>query len=360
MESYAPMAGKRERLARILDAVGFNTVVTALRARTPSTWLSVLTYHRVGVAVDDAELAGDMYDASPEQFDAQLAHLSQHFHFVSTDDVIGMLDGRPLPPNPVMITFDDGYIDNLKTAMPMLLRHGAKATFFIPTYYVDERRLFWWDRISQLVGRCERETIALDYPRKLSFDRQHAIKPLTELVKAEYALDLDRYLEHVADRCGVACSIDEERALVDDLLMSWDDIRELDANGMDIQSHTWTHRVVQTLPPDQLAEELLVSRETLEQQLGKPVRGLAYPVGYPIAGQRAISDAVAAAGYRVAFSAQTGPIATWRRLDRFDLNRIAADPDASGALFRAIMALPLLSPAQRKRGPQPISEAASA
>ena len=70
-------------------------------------------------------------------------------------------------------------------------------------------------------------------------------------------------------------------------------------------------------------------------------------VGYPIEGDSVIRAAVRRAGYRVAFSNQTGPIPTWRRVDALDLNRMAAYPEASGALFRSMMALPLLSPVDR-------------
>ncbi len=336
------MVGKRERLARVLDAVGFSTAVTALRARMPQNWLSVLTYHRVGSPSD--ALGGDMFDATEEHFDRQLAYLSRHFNFVTTDDVIGMCDGGSLPPNPVMLTFDDGYVDNLTTALPMLLRHGAKATFFIPTDYVDRRRLFWWDRVSLMVSRTTREVFELDYPRKLRVERSQALKKLTDLVKTEYDLDLERFLDHLAARTDVQLASDEERVQVDELIMTWDNIRELQASGMDVQSHTHTHRVVHTLRREQLDRELRISREILEDQLGRPIRGLAYPVGYPIAGQRHIRDAVAAAGYRVAFNTQTGPIATWRRIDPLDLNRMATDVGMSAALFRATMAMPVLSP----------------
>lgn len=336
------MVGKRERLARILDTVGLSSAVTSLRKRTPPTWLSVLTYHRVGTTND--ELAGDMFDATEAQFEQQIAHLARHFNFIGTEDVIRWIDGRPLPPNPVMVSFDDGYLDNLHTALPILLRHGATATFFIPTDFIERRRLFWWDRISLIVERMKDERIVLDYPEHLSVDREGAPRLLTDVVKTAYGLDLDRFLEHLSDRAGVAIDEGEEQTAVAKLLMTWDDIRELAAAGMDVQSHTQTHRVVQTLRPAQLQRELRGSRELLEERLRTPVRGLAYPVGYPLRGQQPIRDAVAAAGYRVAFSNQTGPINTWRRADPFDLNRMSAYPEASDALFRAIMAVPLLSP----------------
>ena len=61
--------------------------------------------------------------------------------------------------------------------------------------------------------------------------------------------------------------------------MTWDDVRALAGAGMDIESHTRTHRVLDTLDRDQLRDELVGSRRDLEAQLGRPIRAIAYPVG---------------------------------------------------------------------------------
>lgn len=337
------MVGKRERVARLLDGAGVTRALVSIQRMTRPLWLPVLTYHRVGRPYPGDPLPPDSYDAWTEQFDEQLRYLAGHFTFVTSTDVVAYLDGAPLPPNPVMLSFDDGYAECRRVALPLLQRHGGKATFFIATDYIERRRLFWWDRLRLLVTRSDRDVIHLSYPQPLEVPRERAGRILTTLVKTLYGLDLERFLQHVAERAGVRISADEEAALVSQLLMTWDDIGALLDEGMDVQSHTRTHRVVQTLREEELGDEFSASRALLEKRLGTRVTTLAYPVGYPIRGDRAIRQALDQAGYRAAFSNQTGAIAAWRANDAFDLSRIAMSTSYSAQYFRSLMALPLLA-----------------
>lgn len=337
------MVGKRERVARLLDGAGVTRALVSLQRMARPLWLPVLTYHRVGRPYHDDPLPPESYDAWTEQFDDQLGYLADNFTFITSADVVAFLDGAALPPNPVMVTFDDGYAECRKVALPILRAHGAKATFFIATDYIERRRLFWWDRLRLLVTRSDREVIELTYPHRVDVPLQHAGCILTTLVKTMRGLDLERFLDHVAERAGVVISASEEAQLVTQLVMSWEDIAALLREGMDVQSHTRTHRVVQTLLPDELCEELCESRALIERRLGIRVTTLAYPVGYPIRGNAVIRQALGDAGYRAAFSNQTGPIAAWRANDAFDLSRISMSTTYSAEYFRSLMALPLLA-----------------
>src|SRR5436305_12728994 len=68
-------------------------------------------------------------------------HAELDYTVVSLDDVIAhYLERKPLPPRAVLITFDDGYLDNLENAVPILRRHGYPAVLFVPLGYLNERR----------------------------------------------------------------------------------------------------------------------------------------------------------------------------------------------------------------------------
>ena len=88
--------------------------------------------------------------------------------------------------------------------------------------------------------------------------------------------------------------------------MTWDQVRALARAGMDVESHGRRHRVLQTLDDATLDDELAGSRADLEAQLGRPVRAIAYPVGRRIAREARIRDALAAAGYRIGLTNQSG------------------------------------------------------
>ena len=95
----------------------------------------VLCYHRV-----DPHRC-DRFSVTTEQLDAQLAQLRRSgFSFIHARD---LLSDVPLPERPLLITFDDGYLDTLEHAQPVLRKHGAKATVFIVTGYAGDRAR--WD-----------------------------------------------------------------------------------------------------------------------------------------------------------------------------------------------------------------------
>jgi peptidoglycan/xylan/chitin deacetylase (PgdA/CDA1 family) len=339
--------GKRESLVGVLERLGLVEALLQTRRVVGLPWLTVLTYHRIANPGAGSDLDEGVIDATPEQFDQQLALLARHFRFVSIDEVVGFLRGQPLPPNPLLITFDDGYLDCVETALPLLQKHGARATFFLPTHYLDERRLFWWDKISLILKRSTRERIELAFPEPRSLPlgarRAESERRLLALVKTERGLDLNRFFDELERASGVILSREEEKALVDASLMTWNDVDRLLRAGMDVGSHTRTHRVLQTLVGPDLDDELSGSRRELEERVNRPITSIAYPVGYPLSHDATICSALERAGYAVGFTNATGVSLTLRRPPPFDVRRLAMDVGLSHGFFRGLAALPHLA-----------------
>jgi len=345
----------RRRMARELARTGLLHVALSLRRRLPSPWLPVLTYHRFAssntaqaspTAID--LLDQNVADTTPETFDLHMSLLARWFTVLDLNEVLVLPAGKLLPPNPVVVTFDDGYKDGLHVAMPILRRHGIKATFFVATDYVDQRKLFWWDRIHMAVKSTRREWIELSYPAPLRFrvrteaERRSVAARLTRLVKDETDLDLERFIDGLFEACDASPAAEEERLLAEALLMTWDDLRALQDGGMSVQSHTRTHRTLQTLPLARLRDELGGSREVLERELGQRVKAIAYPVGKRLGSAPQIRDAVRSAGYELGFSNDSGVNNAWT-FDRLDARRLSLDVDLPEAHFLAMLALPWLS-----------------
>lgn len=335
--------GKRAFLASVLQRSGLVTLNLRVRRRLAPTRLTVINYHRV----DDVEGSEDVdegcHDATVASFERQVEILSREFNLITLAQLSAHLQdtqrqGTRLPPNPALITFDDGYLDNFEKALPVLERYQAPASFFIATDYLTQRRVFWWDRISYLVKRCRQPRIVIEYPRKLELDmrrdRAASTETLLDLVKQTHALDLERFLAELTQASGVEWDATLEKRLADRLLMSWDQVRELKRRGMDVGSHTRTHRVLGTLRSSELESELCGSRDDLERELGVPVSAIAYPVGPPIAHVPELRRAVQAAGYQVGFSYGTG-FQSLRRIDPFDVRRMAVERPWSDERFRA-------------------------
>lgn len=338
--------GRREQIATLLDRAGGLDAILAARARLRLPVLSILTYHHVCDPEPAYRFDPDVADVGPAQFRRQMTLVKKHFNVIGVEQLLAGLDGKKLPPNPCLITFDDGYLSNLDVALPVLRDLGLTAVFFIATSFVGERRLYWWDRIAYVVATSTRPRVELRYPRQRTVelgDRAAARAALVSVIKNEPGLDLPRFLDELTAAAGVAWSRDIERKLADELIMTWDQVRQMRDAGMDIESHTRGHRVLQTLDGDGLHDELAGARVDLERELGRPSRVVAYPVGRTIAPFPQVRAAVAAAGYRCGLTNASGVVPLWRRLDQFDVGRIAVDRDLTDQMFLGQLAIPQLA-----------------
>jgi peptidoglycan/xylan/chitin deacetylase (PgdA/CDA1 family) len=255
--------------------------------------------------------------------------------------------GTPLPPNPVAVTFDDGYLDGYERALPILKKHDCKAIFFIPTTQITQRRLYWWDRVAYVLKRSNRPRVRTEHPLPLDInlegDRSREIHRVLRIIKHR-PLDHELFFDDLCNAAGISWNRGVERVFADRLLMKWDHIRALRDAGMDVQSHTRTHRVLQTLTPAELADELRGSRIDLERELGCRVRTIAYPVGNPLSCSSPIRRAVADAGYELGFTNGTGPTPLWGELDKFNIRRQTVERNISEAYLLSILAVPPLAP----------------
>ena len=107
----------------------------------------ILMYHRV------AEVDSDPWGlcVSPRHFSEQLEVLTEYGTPLGLSRFIQALNRGRLPPRPIVVIFDDGYIDNLSHAMPLLERYEVSATIFLVSGAMGRRREFWWDQLERVL-----------------------------------------------------------------------------------------------------------------------------------------------------------------------------------------------------------------
>ena len=108
--------------------------------------LTVVMFHRVlPLGSRACQHAEREYVVGTEEFDRCLAFFGRHYSVVTLAQVeAAAAGGKALPPHPLLITFDDGWHDNVEHAEPILQRHGMKATMFINTDAIRQSGLRWW------------------------------------------------------------------------------------------------------------------------------------------------------------------------------------------------------------------------
>jgi peptidoglycan/xylan/chitin deacetylase (PgdA/CDA1 family) len=129
----------------VRGAVAALVILAAAWAVWPAAGVPILAYHKVG----ETEEA---YSVAPADFERQMRHLAEEGYTAVTLAALvdHMTAGRPLPPKPVVITFDDGYADNYATALPILKKYGLRATVFVVTDFLGEETYMTWDEVKAM------------------------------------------------------------------------------------------------------------------------------------------------------------------------------------------------------------------
>ena len=323
-----------------------------LRRYVPVPNLSIVTYHHVAEQDPTYPYDPDVADATPQQFRRQMETLARYCTPIGIDELIRAVEGQPLPKNPVMVTFDDGYRSCHDVTLPILRAVGVRATFFVSTSFIEERRLYWWERIALVLKQTKltHATITYPQPMELNLADPKVRNQLLDLVKGTASMDIDRFLNELCIALAVEWNREIESEYANGLIMTWDQVRALARAGMDVESHGRRHRVLNTLDTDMLHDELAGSRADLEAALGRPVRAVAYPVGRSIARKTHIRDAIASAGYRIGLTNASGVNRVWplamrgvMPIDPFDVRRLSTDRTMSDAMFLTQVAVPQLA-----------------
>ncbi|HWG06789.1 MAG TPA: polysaccharide deacetylase family protein [Beijerinckiaceae bacterium] len=270
----------------------------------------VLMFHHVRPWAGGTFAPNRGLEITPEHFESTLVTLGAcGFEIVALDTAVERLkEGRAIRRPPfAVLTFDDGYRDNLEFALPILHRHKAPFTLFVTTGFADRSARLWWVELEQAIRRLSKLTAAIG-GEQLAFDiADDAEKAAawTEIYWRLRAQPEDILLDVVAKLAGAA-GIDG-RTIVEGLCMNWQELTAMAADPLcTIGAHTLSHPRLATCSETMLRRELGKSREILAEKFGGPVRHLAYPVGDPTSAGPREFGAAAEIGYTSAVTTRPG------------------------------------------------------
>lgn len=324
---------RREVAGAALYWLGLGHGFTALARPTGAI---ILMYH--SVATDEfAEFIDPPNRIAPTEFERQMAFLQRRRRVVSLSDLLAQLESGHSPEaGTVCLTFDDGYLDNLTTAAPILERYGLPATMFVPTAYIDRAETQWadtlhWQFSQRTAHRLEMASIGL--VADLANPRQRA---------AARKLLHQRLLEAVyVERHGLLVEVERQLRPAGQsprLTLNWDEVRTLVQRYplFDIGGHSRDHMDLRAHRGDIANEQIAGCAADLRRELGSEPQHFSFPYGRWCDETRTL---VRAAGWRSAM----GDSADFRvglSTDRYVMAR-ADTPDSMTALrFRTSPAFP--------------------
>lgn len=231
--------------------------------------LSILIYHQVLEDFDPLR----PFEPTAAIFDWQMALLSRYFLPMSLEEAAQRLRNGSLPANAVCVTFDDGYLNNLTVAQPILARHGIPATVYVATAFSHGRNM-WNDRLLHLFADPLRNQLVLD-GEVTHFETWAQRRELAQLWlgRLKYLPTQER-TERINELCHDN-SVEEQAPL----MMSPAQIKVLSASGVEVGAHSVNHPILKVLSIEEQEWEVCESKVELERWVGRPVKHFAYPNG---------------------------------------------------------------------------------
>jgi peptidoglycan/xylan/chitin deacetylase (PgdA/CDA1 family) len=275
-------------VAGALAVVGAPLVVNMVRRRQAGgSRVLILSYHRVTPDFGQSAKEGlASLLVSTSSLRNQLEHVARRHEIVSLADACRIL-AEPVgggERDVVAITLDDGYADNHDHALPLLASMRVPATVFVPTAYVGTDRRLPHDRLFDALSLLSRRGIPYQragIPVGLQALLSLAAKPgpaatLDTLIRA---LPHDR-LVALADALEARLGTSERDLPPGTRLLTWAQIRDLAAGGVEVGGHSMNHAVLSNIPLDDARREIAGCRDHIAERLGRRPRFFAYPNGY--------------------------------------------------------------------------------
>lgn len=240
------MSGTR----RLRSLAGTRRIKATLGRLTYRSGIHVAAWHNRAVIAlfhrVDDRYVDDPITCPRVQFTAFCDFFARHFKVIALSELLDLLRRGADISRRAVITFDDGYRDNYRFAAPELRRRGLPACFFVATELIGTETTPWWDAA-------------------------HSIR-------SEW--------------------------------MSWDEVRDLRAQGFEIGSHTMSHADCGRITGEEAMREIVGSKARLEAELGSPVMHFAYPFGDPDHMTEQNLELVRAAGFGCCLAAHGGIVSS--------------------------------------------------
>ena len=256
----------------------------ASRSRWRHDRLLILGYH--GISQEDEHLWNPSLFVPPEHLASRMRFLrARHFNVLGLSDALQRLRSGTLPERSVAVTFDDGYVDFYRFALPILRAYQIPATVYLTTYYSEHNRpvpgitaayILWKSRsfVGPLTTVPGFEGLKFRDPMERRVVSDAVGRYFTD-ERTLTAADKHRMLQDLAAETGFDLKPFERRRIMH--VMTPDEARQVFAAGVDVQLHTHRHWA----PNDQalIQREIIDNRERITEITGQVPHHFCYPSG---------------------------------------------------------------------------------
>lgn len=260
----------------------------------------ILMYHRIH------ETDFDPWDlcVSLTHFREHLEMLSNHYDIYPLSSLNnGFSSQKENKRKKIFITFDDGYLDNYEKAVPLLSKFGLRATFFIPTLILNEKKHFWWELVDYIFNQnpefpeefnlyglkntfTKRLSSEICFPNKVIDNEWSANSMPPPDERCRFYLELCNWIkermaneqEMITAQLMEKFNIDQNHDIGFNKMLT-EQIAALPNKGFELGAHTVRHPALSFQPVEVQQQEIALSKKQLEDLTGNKITAFAYPHG---------------------------------------------------------------------------------
>jgi peptidoglycan/xylan/chitin deacetylase (PgdA/CDA1 family) len=306
----------------------------------PSYSLRCVVFHHIS-AVETPFTAGINVRITPENFEAALRFLSTYYKPVRLEDVLADQDGRRLPPNAVLVTFDDAYASVLKVAAPLCRKYAIPAVYFVNAAFLNNQRMAPDNLVCFVAYTKGMETIKAAV-RAVGRNEFSELQSLSEVFSSFFpAITLEEreaFLEALRHLAGIGevVQLAEESALY----LTTEQLRSLASFDFEIGNHTYSHVHCRHLSQTEFLDEIDRNRSELEALSGTKVRSFSQPYGSSKDLTAELASHLRESGHKAVFLSES--VANLEGADLFHLDRVNPRVQGDDSLFFDLEVLPRL------------------
>jgi peptidoglycan/xylan/chitin deacetylase (PgdA/CDA1 family) len=243
----------------------------------------IITYHGVSQK-NQFHINGRHLSA--DQFEAQLKYFKKNFDVVPLEAICDMKQMNTTPKkHTIALTFDDGFLNNLTVALPLLEKYQLPATFFCCSINLEDRKYIHPSDFFNLIGVFSNNS-------KITIDEKEFTKHKYDLIHFSDGITAEQYintlsyedwkttLSHLSEYYppeSITTRVDDEAYK----LMNAEHLKQLGSSGISsIGSHCHSHVNIKMLSPEEMNEQFTLSKKQLEKYSSKSITTIAYPYGY--------------------------------------------------------------------------------
>ena len=284
--------------------------------------ITIVTYHRItDRKISEIEASLPFLFTSQKVFEKQLNFIRKCYKVITFRELNECVKNNKLAWNSLIITFDDGYEDNFRSAYKSLGKMNLPATFFITVDKIGNENVepYWWDRLFYYLKEIQKQE-----DKGFSNEVKMELSPIYEEFKNNASGLFSRMnkeetdkIEKLLNRIEEEFGINNDKLFRENTMLNWEQISEMSRNH-DFGSHTCSHGNLLRLSGDQKYHEIVESKTIIEKFINKKVSVFSSPAGHM---NEEIEGFIEKGGYEFAVTAAE-PGINGMTTDRYHLKRI--------------------------------------